>query len=262
MTVALKVLRTKNAKPVLGEFSKGVPGSVSCNFGLSAGKYCDTSCAYHPENEKSKQAGRCYAIRIEQRHDRQYLRQKLERHEDRDPGDICEQALEEMKKLYANGQTVPWFRFSTGGSVPKPSQVTKKFLVTFIELLDWLDARNIPIHLPVESDKKFRFYRKLVGTRCVIRRSAHDKRAFVSATYPVSFVVGTLDMTRKERVAAAKVVAAEHADKTGRKSIVCPAVAASYLHWTSKSRETNQKAKCGSCTCCSQAGIDVVFPLH
>jgi hypothetical protein len=262
-SITLRVLRSPSEpKPALGEFSKGTPGSVSLNFGLSAGKYCDKECAYHPANKNSDQQGRCYAIRIEQRFDRAQLLAKLVRHEQTDPAELCRQAVVEIQKLLDNNQTIPWFRFSTGGSVPKPSQCTKRFIKAFVALLDFLDSHNIPIHLPVETKKKHKFYRKFIGARAVVRRSTYDEADFVNAKHPVSFVAGHMDHTRGERVAESKRVAKRHTERTGRKTVVCPAVAASYLYWDRVNRVTNHKAKCGNCVACADPGKDIIYPLH
>jgi len=61
-----------------------------------------------------------------------------------------------------------------------------------------------------------------------------------------------------ERVSEAKRIAAARSARTGRKCIVCPAVAARYLHHNRPA----PLAKCGNCTACAHSHVDVVYPLH
>jgi len=92
---------------------------------------------------------------------------------------------------------------------------------------------------------------------------------------PVSFTAGEdvpAGPNKRARViAAAREAAAAWARLTGRKTIVCPAVVVSFL---SRSKSTNggrspeqladwrARAKCGSCTACALAHVDVVYPAH
>jgi len=254
MPISLNVL---TSAPVLGTFSKGVEGSVSINFGTSAGKHCDKGCAYHPANKASTQAGKCYAIRNETRFDRKQLMAKLKRHEATEPARIAAVALHELQGLYLRGKTVPWVRFSTHGSVPNPKDAGKKFFKTIIELLDFCDEKNIPVHLPVETARKAKFYRQKLSYHCVVRESATSEKGFIQASGPASCVAGDSSMNKLERVIAAKELAAERTAATGRKAIVCPAIASRYL-----SGQPNEKAKCGLCCACAQPNVEVVYPLH
>jgi hypothetical protein len=256
MSYALKVLADK---PVLGRFDKALEGGRALNFGMSAGANCDSQCRYHPENKKSDAAGRCYAIRSENRFDRVQLLNKLMRHENADPAMLCRKALAELHVIYAGGNSVPWFRFSTNGSVPPPKKCTPAFRKAFLALLDYLDEQNIPVHLPVETRRKYRFYKKLVGPRCVVRLSAGSEKDFLNSTVPVSYVGGVMDMNRKERITASKVVGRKRFDKSGRRAIVCPAVADFFLNGTPHARS---KAKCGNCVACADPAVDVIYPLH
>jgi hypothetical protein len=263
MSFALKVLPNK---PVLGRFDKSVAGGMSVNFGMSAGKHCDVGCRYHPENPKSDAAGRCYAIRSEHRFDRVQLLAKLMRHENADPTLIARRALAELQVVYAGGNKVPWFRISTNGSVPQPSECTRDFRKAFVELLEFCDKMNIPVHLPVETRRKYRYYKKLVGSLCVVRLSAGSEKDFIVAKEPVSFVGGHMlwpgtkkRMTRPERVEESKRLAKLRMDHTGRKTVVCPAVADYYLNHRP---HAESKAKCGNCVACAVPDVDVVYPVH
>ena len=71
---------------VLGEFSKGISGSVSINFARSAGPNCDQQCPHLGHD--------CYAETLEQRPDRQELANKLRRHERRGAALVCGAALD------------------------------------------------------------------------------------------------------------------------------------------------------------------------
>lgn len=252
-------LRVLSDRPVLSTFEKGVDGSRALSFGTSAGRHCAKDCAYHPANKRSSQRGRCYAIRNEKRFDRAQLHAKLKRHERTDPAVLVRKAIAELEVIYAGGNTVPWFRISTNGSVPMPRDCTPAFIKALRDLLDFCDEKNIPFHFPVESRRKWKFYKKIVGTRCILRWSATGRRSFVNSKIPCSMVAGTMEMTRPERITACKVMAKEHMETTGRKTIVCPAVADYFLNGTPHARS---KAKCGNCVACALPGVDVVYPLH
>lgn len=255
MPVSLTVV---TERPVLSVFEKGAEGSRALNFCTSGGKHCAKTCRYHPKNKRSSQQGRCYAIRIETRWDRHELLKKMRRHERTDPAVLCRRAIGELSKLINKGKTIPWFRFSTGGSVPQPRSCTKAFKQAFRDLLDLCEANNIPVHLPVESMRKYKFYRRLVGGRCTVRMSVTSEQQFMGAQVPCSVVAGALGMSRKDRIAAAKQMAREHLEETGRRAIVCPAVAASF----NGIPHAISKAKCGHCTACAKPDVDVIYPLH
>jgi len=274
---------------VLGSFGKGVPGSASLNFGLSGGANCETSCRHHPEHEhaKANPADACYAWILEKRHDRTQLRDKLARHDRLPASVIVRRAHLELEREALYGKAPrPWFRFSTDGSLPgrKKAMGDSKFRGAFRALAEFIVARSgrDRIHLPVESAKKARFYRELVGDIVTVRESlqtpnmipetiaAHDIPAG-----PVSFTAGDTVPAgpgRRLRVlAAAAAAAAAWAQRTGRKTIVCPAVRVSFLSRLKAYRRGRTdaevaawraSAKCGSCRACAMAHIDVVYPAH
>lgn len=250
----MKLNVIQKSPPVLSEFGKGIEGSRALNFGLSGGKNCDTVCRHHPEN-----GGACYAVRIENRPDREQLHAKLERHEIADPAELCRKALVELQAIKAKGKAIPWFRISTGGSVPKPDDVSPAFHAALRELLAWCQDNGIPVHFPVESMEKWLFYTRAVGQFCTVRLSCQSTDSFVNdADVACSVVIGETGQTRRMRVSLAKSAARKHEEKTGRRAIVCPAVATRYLN----GNKPNKKAKCGNCTACSKSDVDIIYPLH
>lgn len=274
---------------VLGSFGKGVPGSASLNFGLSGGRNCETSCRHHPEHPHAaaSPADACYAWILEKRHDRTQLRDKLARHETLPASVIVARAHAELEResLYDRAPR-PWFRFSTDGSVPSRRKALSdsQFVRRLVAFVDFLNARNGRgrIHFPVETAAKARFYREILGDRCVVRESLQTPRmdaATIAAhpipSGPVSFTAGEdapAGPGRRLRVlAAATTAAAAWAERTGRKTIVCPAVRVSFLSRLKAFRRGRSadeiaawrgNAKCGSCRACALAHVDVVYPAH
>ncbi len=252
---------------ILGSFSKGIENSVSINFGVSGGENCDIGCDKHPDND-----GACYAARSELRPDRKGLADKLRRHETMPAFAICGAALLELKDIKRRGHVVPWVRFSTNGSLPKPSEVRENrlFRSQFRTLVKWCVDNGIPVHIPVESYDKARFYRSLVGDLVTIRESIQNVKRFDTAVGAVSIAVGTGKL--RERIDTARKTAKSRTDSTGRKTIVCPAVVTSFkfklenrgLNVIDKEnlKSRYSKAKCGACTACAQNDVDVVYPIH
>lgn len=242
---------TVKGREVLGSFGKGTTGSVTLNFATSGGANCDTACAYHPNSTNpnaSAADARCYAAATERRHDRVQLLAKLERHEATDADILIASATAEMDR---RGWRAPWFRFSSFGSVP--ATVPANLLSFVVRLRE----NGIPIHFPVESAAKADRYRTaLSGTGIAVRESVTDTSRWLSANTPVSIVAGSMRETPRQRIAAAKAIAAQRTTAVGRKCIVCPAVAAMHL------RTKSDKAKCGSCTACANPEIDIVYPVH
>jgi hypothetical protein len=265
MKIALTVI--ESTAPVLGSFDKGVEGSASLNFGESGGKNCDMSCRYHPQNVDGDKDVRCYAYNTEQRFDRVELRQKLARHERSDPAAVVAKATDEVRR---RRKPIPWFRFSTNGSLPKPQDATPEFVDNLRELTELLDEKGVPVHFPVESPSKARFYRRVLKWRVVVRESAQTLRRFLYAAGAVSYVAGDRTMSIKERLVEAKRVARLRTEKTGQKVIVCPAVASRYYATIKNLEETGRyknvagspKAKCGACTACAMPDVSIVYPAH
>lgn len=234
---------------VLGGFSKGCNGSVALNFARSGGSNCERNCPYHPDSTAAEPASaRCYAVRIEDRPDRQQLAAKLDRHESAGADAVLAAA---ERELAAAAYRLPWLRISAFGSVPA------KVPAGLRPLLLRLVRAGTPIHLPVETAQKASRYRRaLASTGIAVRESMTSRRRWRTAEVPASIVAGSMDQSPRDRVAAAKAIAAERTVHTGRRAVVCPAVAAKHL------RTGSARAKCGLCTACADPAIDIVYPAH
>lgn len=271
---------------VFGSFSKGIKGALALNFGVSGGANCATSCRHHPAHYSggADRAGLCYAKVVENRHDRAQLAAKLARHEVLPASTIVGRAMVELAALIGRGRAVPWLRISTSGAVPAPAAAAadRRFLPLLRELLTVAKNAGIPVHFPVESADKAAFYRAAVGTLATIRESVQtpDMTPDTIArhpvpTGPVSFTAGESvapgPNKRARILAAATAAAAAWAARTGRKTIVCPAVRVSFLSRTKAGKGARDaaavkawrdRAKCGSCTACSCPLVDIVYPAH
>lgn len=251
---------------ILGTFRKGVDGSVSINFDVSGGDNCDLECPHHPRSPTEEATHACYAVRTELRPDRAELKRKLERHAQMPAWLVCGRALAELSQLVCDGDMIPWVRISTNGSVPQPSvaRKDKTFRIMLRRLLEYCRDQHIPVHFPVETYKKARFYRALVGDLVVVRESATTLERFKTAAGAVCVVVGKPGSPRAARKTEARAAAEARRVKTDRKVVVCPAILNS---WASNPLLKNpipphSRAKCGACVACSQPGVDIVFPLH
>ena len=245
---------TIKSPPILGMFSKATKGAKAFNYGSSAGPDCDKCCPHHPESisAHAKSADTlCYAWKVERRHDRQQLQNKLHRHQLTNREHLTALAMAEVDKIKS---VIPWFRFSAFGSVPSlpPSN--------FRQLCQLLEQRNTPLHLPVESVAKTLRYRKeLKGLKVAVRRSCGSVRSFVRSSIranPLSVVAGTMQQSPSDRIVESKRVAAMRTKRTKRKTVVCPAVA------TIMTGNRSSKAKCGNCVACANPDIDIVYPVH
>lgn len=243
---------TINGRTVLGSFGKGTEGSIALNFATSGGSNCDTDCRYHPRStnpDAASEVARCYAAACENRHDRQALLAKLQRHEATDAADIIDAASAEMDR---KSWKTPWFRFSAFGSVP--SSVPSNFR----KFIERLVSAGIPIHFPVETLRKAETYRMaLAGIRVAVRESITCASEWTRNTSgPVSIVAGSMKDSPRKRVTLAKEMAERRSLATGRRVIVCPSVAAMHL------RVKHTSAKCGNCTACANPDVDIVYPVH
>ena len=273
---------------VLGTFSKGIKSARTLNFGISGGANCETSCRHHPVHYRdvfgAPRDGACYAWIVEGRADRQQLAGKLDRHEKLPASIVTGKALVELSRALMRGATVGWLRISTNGAVPKPAEAIadRRFIPLLREFLETCNRHGIPVHFPVESAEKARFYREKVGDLVTIRESiqTHDMSPETIERHDIpggacSFTagekVGAGPHKRARILAAAAAAAAAWARRTGRKTIVCPAVRVSFLARTKAGRGNRSAeqvarwragAKCGSCTACALAHVDVVYPAH
>jgi len=273
---------------VLGSFSKGIKTARTLNFGISGGANCETSCRHHPIHFRdafgAPRDGACYAWIVEKRADRQQLADKLVRHESLPASVVTGKALVELSRAILHGATVGWLRISTNGAVPKPADALadRRFIPLLREFLETAKRAGIPVHFPVESAEKARFYRERVGDLVTIRESVqthnmgpdtierHDVPAG-ACSFTAGENVGAGPNKRGRILAAAAAAAAAWAQRTGRKTIVCPAVRVSFLARTKAGRGNRTAeqvaswragAKCGSCTACALAHVDVVYPAH
>jgi hypothetical protein len=79
-----------------------------------------------------------------------------------------------MQDLARKRKQIPWVRISTNGSLPQPAAVRRNrlFKTAFRSLVQWCQQHGIPAHIPVETYRKARFYRALLGDLGVVRESA------------------------------------------------------------------------------------------
>jgi hypothetical protein len=271
---------------VFGTFSKGIKGALALNFGVSGGANCATSCRHHPAHFTAGGGhdGKCYAAVVEARADRTQLAAKLERHEVLPASTIVGRALVELGAMLLRGTVPPWVRISTSGAVPEPTaaRADRRFIPLLREFLGTAKKSGAPVHFPVESAEKAEFYRGAVGDLVTIRESIQTPHmgpetiaAHAIPAGAVSFTagedVGPGPAKRSRILAAATAAAAAWARRTGRKTIVCPAVRVSFLARTKAGRgnrtaaqveDWRSRAKCGSCTACACGLVDIVYPAH
>ena len=271
---------------VFGSFSKGIKGALALNFGVSGGANCATSCRHHPAHYSggADRAGLCYANVVENRHDRVQLAAKLSRHENLPASTIVGRAMVELSALVGRGRAVPWLRVSTSGAVPTPAAAAadRRCLPLLREVLTVAKNAGIPVHFPVESAEKAEFYRSAIGSLATVRESIQtpDMTPETIANHPipsgpVSFTAGEsvpAGPNKRGRIlAAATAAAAAWSARTGRKTIVCPAVRVSFLSRTKAGKGSRtpaevvawrDRAKCGSCPGCAVETYDIVYPAH
>lgn len=257
-------MKTLRRPKHLGTFSKGVPGSLTINFGLSGGIHCDASCAHHPDSTTIGADRSCYAVTVENRHDRTQLKGKLARHENLSPSIVLGRCLNELKTAIDKGYRVPWLRISTNGSLPQPGNVSAILKAQLVSLARLCRNNGIPLHIPVETHDKAVFYRAIFGKLATVRESLQVESDQTIVDGAVSFTAGADIQSgraiRLRRIEAAREAARRRRKATGRKTIVCPAVVGSFIHRHDKERKAS--LKCGSCTACANPEMDIVYPLH
>lgn len=230
-------MRLRLQPTTLTVFGKGAPGSVGLSFARSASAHCSKRCPHYGRG--------CYAERIEGRY--RALAEKLDRHHAQGFAATCRAALDELRAGARAGFVPIWFRLCVCGSVP--AHPTREDVRALRDLCGWLADRSIPIHFPTETRQKATRYRRaLRGLGVVVRESATSAQRFRDAGGPSSFVVDGLD--------EARAAARKRRKATGRRCIVCPAVAAKKLGGDT------ERAKCGNCTACAHVETDVVYPKH
>lgn len=245
--------------PALGTFSKAIGDSVQLSFGQSGGENCWRGCPHHPDSTAANPTRGCYAARAEVRPDRAGLHAKLARHEAEDPAQLCRRAAAELQRMIDRGRIIPWLRISAFGSVP--NSPTAEFIAALRDLLQLARAHDIPVHLPVEGKRKADLYRAAVGDLCAVRMSAVSARsAAAAAGQPLSITAGQAGQPLRSRIIDAKRTARQLQSRSGRRAVVCPAVAAAFNRKLGAAAAP--KAKCGSCTACADPAVDIVYPLH
>ena len=235
----------KNWKPSLGEFSKGVPGSVALNFSESGGVNCSSTC-------QALKLGVCYAVHVEKM--KPSVQKSGERKREMGFADLCRSYRTLILRRLAKGREIPWLRISTFGSVPN-RPLTSEEVIAFVDLMRAIPAET-PVHFPVESKAKAERFRALAhahGLSYVVRESCQSDDSMIrsnDAGLPSSRIVyaGT---TKKERLANAVRLA-----KSLKNARVCPAIASTI------NRRPNP-IKCGQCNFCSRPDIvTVLYPQH
>ena len=245
---------------VLGTFGKGVPGAVAVNLGSSGGPTCSRACPYHPETTDPDAAdlgARCYAVRTERF--RKTAAARLAAFDDAGPETVARRAFHE---LAARGFRAPWLRISAFGGVPEdPADAPS------LARLAWgAAAAGTPVHWPTETRAKRTAWANVVPPEIAVRWSvpATDRSAWATDPGPVSTVAGSPGDREPARLRDARSVAADRRRATGRRCIVCPAVASRILRTAAAGVRTAEApgARCDSCRACADPGTDVVFPLH
>jgi hypothetical protein len=251
-------------KKVLGMFGKGTDGSVTINFGLSGGRNCSRKCRHHPRSKAGNPTKGCYAIAVEKRGDRAPLAAKLDRLGRMAPAMVVGRALYELQAIRSKGASIPWVRFSSNGSLPNRADASALFVTQLRTLCLWCKQNEIPIHFPVESPEKARFYREVLnGTGVVVRESLQSASRITETSGPVSFVAGDEirdgKAIRQKRHAEARRLAKLRYEATGERTIVCPAVTSS---WDQRAGKRKGKIRCGECDACANPELSVVYPFH
>lgn len=227
---------------VLGSFSKGIKNSVCLNYCRAGGKFCDSKCNNHPENN-----GGCYGTTIQKRY--QQYKDSLIIHEQLGPKRLTELAIKEVQ---SPNNKIDWFRFSVVGSLPQPKNSHPSFRQSLRKLILLLRRKQIPTHLPVESEQKYRFYTKILKrTKIVVRLSCQNISQWENFKGPVSIVCGQNGSSVKEKL--------QLVDKLkglrNRPVMLCPAISGANPKY-------NTLLKCGKCLACSRRNVDVIFWKH
>ena len=252
--------------PVLGKYGKAIPGSASLNFCESGTQHCETACRHHPESTAKDATRGCYAVTLEQRHDRKELKNKLRRHYKMGPARVVGKAILELQDRVEKGKKPPWIRLSTDGSVPPPEKADALFIRQLRTFLTICRDNDIPVHFPVESYGKRQFYHSKVGDLVCVRVSLQNTQAQWLYKGPCSWVAGTDILSGpnilRRRIDSARFEAKRRYNATGRKSIYCPAIFGGWFLRGPGSKEKRMKMKCGNCVACANPNVDVVYAYH
>ena len=236
----------KPPRRALGTFSKGVPDrSASLNFARSANDNCDRGCSHWKK---------CYAARLERY--RGSLMTSGERRARSCPVDLVERATREIERKPA----ISWLRFCAFGALPKLGKLSpskRAALGRALTILhDTVTDRGGKCHVPAETARKARSYRKILPENACVRESVHTMDRWKRADGPVSIAMEAETSGRAASLAMAQKLARIRRTETGRACIVCPAVICSFK------KVKAPGAHCGACTACAESHLDVVYPHH
>jgi hypothetical protein len=237
----------------LGTFSKSA-GGVHCSYSRCGGCNCDVDACWHNQDNTDPDADHsCYGPRFQTL--RPTLMAKLQRHERMGAARVSWQAADELKWAMP-APTI--LRISAFGSLP--NEPTPEDIVALRALLKAANARAIPIHCPIEGHVKSLLYRGHVGDLCTVRESLTGYQGLATDPGPVSFVCGRPGMTRVDCLQLTRDVCKTRTAATGRRCVVCPAIAATFRHRAGLG--PSPRCKCGFCLVCCRADIDVGYPHH
>ena len=170
--------------------------------------------------------------------------------------------LEKASRQLPDMGRLRWARLAVDGSLPRRKDLGHGwagFAARLRKLVTQATKLGAAWHVPVESMAKARLYRQaLKGLGVVVRRTsqAATLSQVIKESDPRAWVVSTVELNGQpinrpkleENIKAAKA-AADEIRRKGQTAVVCPATASD--------------SKCGKCTACSSAAVDVIlYPLH
>ena len=103
-------------------------------------------------------------------------------------------------------------------------------------------------------------YRAHVGDLCVVRESLTGRQDLATDPGPISFVCGRPGMTRAQCHQLTVEACKTRTAATKRRWVVCPAIVATFRHRAGFG--PSPRCKCGICTVCCRANVDVGYPHH
>lgn len=232
---------------VLGVFSKGIKYSVSLNIGLPYGKYCSKLCK-HGKNHS------CYAFKIVSMYPS--VKKHLTAIENEKPAEVINWAIQEVRN---RKKKITWFRFNVLSSLPHINQRGKNFDTKLIELVKLLRQKQIPVHLPVETLHKYRYYQKLLKNIVTVRLSCSSLDHWKNLNGAVNYTIGIRKQHSFDKLAMAKEIRLLRKENhPKRKIIICPAILTNKAMFP----HSKGKIKCGQCQACSKPDYDVIYLLH
>ena len=233
-------------KPSLGTFSKATNGAIALNFSESGGANCSSKC-------EALKKGVCYAIHVERM--KPSVQVSGERKRKLGFAGLCRAYQARIETKVTKGETIPWIRFSTFGSVPN-RPLSGDEMRAFADLVRSFPA-DTPVHFPVETRQKAERFRAIAvafDLNLVVRESAQSDallRKSMAEGKQVSRIVFD-GATQKDRLENARAIA----KRSRGKARVCPAIASTILKAT-------KKVKCGQCTLCARADVTaILYPQH